>query len=1783
MEYINKVRIAADYLKTHNYALFHNRIPVCKAIEVTNQSDDTIEDIIVRCSGEFVGDYESHPIAGIAPGETVRISPFNINPDSSKLASITERAVTKFSITVESDGAIIGKEYFDLELMPYDHWTGTGLMPQTIASFITPNHPAINSVVVRSAAILKQLTGSSALDAYQSGNSDEVRYQVAAVFAAIHETGIVYRGVPASYEEIGQRITMPDQVLASKTANCLELTLLMASVLEAIGINCVIVLQKGHAYLGVWLVDDCNTCSVSDDPSFIEKKCSVGIGEMMVVECTLATMENVSFEEAIRTAEINLADHSQFDVFIDVKRSRLERILPLPTRTEHGGQWTIANEGIDHEACIIQVKEHDRYDLSRVTANSTNLTKFDIWERKLLDFSLRNNLLNLSIRRRAVQFISFDVNRIEDLLQDGCEYRITPRPNVEIQLPVQPTLMRSKLHEHLHQLISTDIEHQILHTFLPEDDTKAVLKNIYRAARNAIEESGANSLFLAIGTLRWYETDRSSTPRYAPLLLLPVEMVYKKSHYYIRTRDEEIILNITLMEFLRQNYDINIKGIDPLPLDASGVDVALIFAIIRDALKEQKRWDVEEECLLGIFSFSKFLMWNDIHNHRAELAENKIISSLVANRLVWTPPAPAARLDEIDSFVSPADIALPLPSDSSQLAAIVEGWAGNSFILYGPPGTGKSQTITNLIANALYHGKRVLFVAEKMAALSVVQSRLEKIGLDPFCLELHSNKSTKRHVLQQLEKARNAVHIIPPAEYAKQADRIFEKRKELIAYLSALHTTDEADGLSPYDCIIRAEGIAEDPLEDFKYDKAIDSFIANETIRGVEELLGSRLTSVLQLTGQPSSHPLKGLRADRGMLMDIDRAAQEMMTDAAALNQYRMETATLAGAKALRTRLMRDNSPEILDEDPDELRRQWRQTKARWILSRYFAKRAFVKRLREYNPLITWDETGPLIDDLILYRQMHERISTLNSILLRRFNIEYGNDEAADGYLLNEKTTQLTQWAQHANEMREWFHWNELSGELRGNGMGCVVDALERKELDPLTIKDSFMKALYRHKAHSKISADETLSTFEGVLFDEKTSSYRHLKEEFQQLTRKELYARLAAGVPRMTETVNTSNASEIGLLNRNISNGGRGMSLRDLFDQLPTLLPRLCPCMLMSPISVAQYIDLNSDKFDLVIFDEASQMPTSEAVGAIARGKALIVVGDPKQMPPTSFFSSTNVDVEEANIDDMESILEDCRTLDMPSLQLSWHYRSRHESLIAFSNNEYYDGSLITFPSTDDKESKVHHIAVEGGYYDKGGRRCNQMEAEAIVAEITRRLSDKDLRRLSIGVIAFSVMQQGLIEDLLQDRLEHDKELQEAAADMYEPIFIKNLENVQGDERDVILFSIGYGPDKDGKVSMNFGPLNNSGGERRLNVAVSRARQEMYVFSTLKSSDIDLRRSKARGVEGLKHFLHYAETQKLPTSPQTSLSHRSSPIASEIAEELEKRGYASTINVGRSKFRVDVAVESQKQPGTYALGILLDGESYRDTPTTRDREMVQPSVMESLNWSVMRVWSVDWLRNKDRVIDRIVEKLNEKGKTDFRPKRTPRFDISKEKRIAAKSNKAKYRLYTTTKKRLNNMSTEDILRELLAIEQPATIPMMLRRVDDLKPIVSKRGSLDYYEYLAEYVFFKDSSGAVWVSEEDSKDYSHYRPMFDREISEVPEIEIINAITETLSEQVAITEQDLLRMASKKMEIPRYNPSVSTAFKKGLEKMKLRGIVETAGSKLRLKFENKEYNEDQKN
>ncbi|MBQ5654637.1 MAG: DUF4011 domain-containing protein [Bacteroidaceae bacterium] len=1099
--------------------------------------------------------------------------------------------------------------------------------------------------------------------------------------------------------------------------------------------------------------------------------------------------------------------------------------------------------------------------LSNEYAVEVNTTKLRLWERKLLDLTLRNNLLNMRMGKNCLPYVHPDIAQLEDELAEGKELLLEQKE----------------------------------------------LKGLYRAVRTQMEETGANTLFLTLGTLKWEERD-GARQYMAPILLMPIEMVQvKKDSYAIRRRDEETIINITLLEFLHQQFDIRMNGLHPLPQDAHGIDVSLVLHTLRQAVKEHPTWEVTEESVIGIFSFTKFVMWNDLHTHSTAMLGSDIVRSLIDGRLLVEDSTPQVDARELDMNARPDAYALPVDADSSQMEAVVESGQGRTFILYGPPGTGKSQTITNLISNAVYQGKRVLFVAQKRAALEVVQSRLEKIGMGPFCMELHSNKMDKRHFLQQIQRALEATAQSDAEEYRRKADDLYVQRMQLIGYVEALHRRQEQSGLSLSDCIERFMSVNAAPMA---VDAKVMERLSDKHAHALRDKI-LQLNSVDTILGIPlHEHPLRGMLPKRKPEEKKGVYISPLLT-ADTVDKY---LPTLAQTvEAVKQQMERNQKIGYMARTT----RQYLESDYKW---------------KKFMAVAQVDAS--LLDDIEALATAVER--------------------------WNSNMNLLPQWQRYADMFHD-LNDSGLAEAVKQYAAGVPVDA----------ICDSFMAAYYQSKAQEIITADPTLKEFDGLMFENLISRYTRLVRDFQQLTRQELVARVSAGIP--LDTRDAALSSELTLLRKRIANKGRGASIRNIIDQMPHLMPSLCPVMLMSPLSVAQYLDVDASKFDLVVFDEASQMPTSEAIGSLARARAAVIVGDPKQMPPTSFFAVNSADEETVDMDDLESILDDCISLSMPTRYLGWHYRSKHESLIAFSNINYYDNRLVTFPSADDMVSHVTWQHVEG-FYDYGKTRTNRAEAEAIAAEVIRRMQEQPER--SIGIVAFSKQQSDLIEDVLAEQMSKYPHLEHADRVSHEPLFVKNLENVQGDERDVILFSVGYGPDQDGRVSMNFGPLNKAGGERRLNVAVSRARYEMKVFSTLRPEQIDERRTQAEGVLGLKRFLQFAQqgSEMLVSTAKA----QDSLMVQQIASRLEELGYEVKTAVGTSAFKVDVAVVDPANRDRFLLGIICDGEGYYRLKTVRDREVVQPSVLRMLGWNLMHIWSIDWLLHQDMILKRVDNRIRE-------------------------------------------------------------------------------------------------------------------------------------------------------------------------------------------------------------
>ena len=1389
--------------------------------------------------------------------------------------------------------------------------------------------------------------------------------------------------------------------------------------------------------------------------------------------------------------------------------------------------------------------------------NSRAEAKITQWERKLLDLSLRNSLINMKIKGNMVPIFAASPDELQNKLAEDVDFNIRPRndkkdekkeekeeekqeekqetaaveenaaeekpaeeavpsePSAETAAEaVEPEAQSEKQEETeeeiavkeydlenlsdisgFENLINEGFEKHKLYSSLTRSELDTSIKSLYRAAKVSIEENGANTLYLALGVLRWYDPG-SKAPHYAPLIMIPVDLVRKSIilGYVIRRRDEDPLINITLLEKLKQDFGIVSDPKEIMVADATGIDVDKVLDNYRAIITGQEGWEIFNTCVLGMFSFTNFVMWNDLHSRRDQIGENKVVKSLLEGKIAWeaSDMTVPEKLDESDCF-------LPITADSSQLYAIKAAKQGESFVLHGPPGTGKSQTITSMIADLMASGKTVLFAAEKKAALEVVYSRLDKIGLGPFCLEIHSNKTKKSKFFEKLAQAVEIRKKASDGEYDKMQADLARRRHELDGYCAALHRMNKC-GFSLFELIsIYTENSSAPDVEPFAPEFA--DTVNGDTYEAVINSLNSLLAAGAELRDPTSlnfvrtseysqqlktdlpaiterfgnaSDKLSGIYSqalDTLSLVELsyghDFASVRSVCDIADtmnkwfdypskwaeipdwdafmgdINRYSEHVKNAGEAMG---RILQTWTEDFLSQDPVALTNELNLAESKWALAKKMAVSSLYKKIAVYDRSKKADENlRQHFADLKVYKDEKQAASDLlNGPLNGRITPDEANDtaslkaayELAQKLLSVDRTDRLrtvlaggekyrTLWSGltaayaefdsahdeleerlgvrpvHDSEtlesmkeihsslvsdggnLRERIILNDAMTKVRSLGGVNLTNAFNGGTVPADCLVSAFRKAFAKLFIVRLIDSDEVLKSFSGHMFEEKISAFRKINDEFIDVTRQEIYLRIASNLPDLAKEARASSA--LGILQHAIKSAGRGVSLRTIFSQIPELILKLCPCLLMSPISVAQYLEPGKVTFDMVIFDEASQLPTCKAVGVIARGRDCVIVGDPNQMPPTSFFQSENYDEENYQVEDLESILDDCLALSMPGSHLQWHYRSKHESLISFSNKCFYENKLYTFPSSDDRDRKVTFIECDGTF-DRGRTRTNRKEAEMVVDEIVRRMNDPVLSGRSIGVVTFNISQQNLIDDMLAERIKNDSELENRIYGGEEPLFIKNLENVQGDERDVILFSVAYGTDETGKVFMNFGPLSQDGGWRRLNVAVTRARYEMMVFSSLSPEQIKITSDTARGVAAFRSFLEYAkgretwdtgvENQIPSEAPLIDRDKAYMGVAREIVSCLKGSGYDADINVGRSEYKVDIAVIDPEDPGKYILGIMMDGRTYRENKTTSGREIYQENVLRGLGWNTMRVWSVDWWEDRDKVMSRIIETI---------------------------------------------------------------------------------------------------------------------------------------------------------------------------------------------------------------
>ncbi len=1371
-----------------------------------------------------------------------------------------------------------------------------------------------------------------------------------------------------------------------------------------------------------------------------------------------------------------------------------------------------------------------------MSASTSVAAQLDRSRRDLLDLTLRNPLLNFRPSKTRGLTITGEISReiFRIIARDERLMYFLPAGSRDADKSLEegiPRALLASIAEH-EDPSSEPAAHHVdnrLQTPYSATQLELRLKNTFRTAHTSIEEQGVNILFLALGTLNWYESESSEMRRMAPLILVPVELSRTsiRAHYRIGYTNEEIGANLSLEAKLKADFDIRLPE---LP-DVEDLDVSDYFQRVRLAISRKERWTVDPNAIfLGFFSFSKLLIYKDLDPaswpEDTPPSDHPVIEALLSPDGFRNDAPDDIEEAGLDPLLTAPDAHQILDSDSSQTLAVIDAMKGRNLVIQGPPGTGKSQTITNLIAEAIAQDKKVLFVAEKMAALEVVKRRLDSVHIGDACLELHSHTANKKAVVDEL---RRTLHLGKPQLKDVTEDRLLmdRRRKRLDEYSTAINTPIGQSGFTPHEVIGRlarfeeldpgtewpllsggvmascgrreflmfresvaafqeSVGTIGKPREHIFWESTRTSFLPTErlrilaALRNAVDAIGKLRDSVLTLqeavrwidsepdlekvarlirtvsraTGKPDlgdvdhQHPDWRLRHD-----DIEEIARDVLEFSELHSRYesilipeawdqnvlsyrrplmeyggkwwRFLSGQYRAARNGLYGLCRSETPSegaaqvkiveaILREQ--RLRRRFEGSR---LLSRLFPRLRMDRnpaKNRQLNEVMNWF--------LVLHREIageavDERVHELLDLDLDRVKLNHlaescrrdaerlsGALEAVAGILkLNTSRTltgtgltdrrfsDLEIWLDTArnqlNSLHEIVRFNNSEKRLAESGLQEMIDTAVTWQHAGNHLVDLFERSWLVALIETALQERPVLSEFDGRTHQKFIEEFCKLDTDFFQHNRALVAQAHWERLPRH------HGGGQLGVLKREFEKKRRHLPLRKLMAKAGNAIQQVKPIFMMSPLSVAKFIPPESVRFDLVIFDEASQVKPVEAMGAIRRGRHSIVVGDSKQLPPTRFFERIVEGAEDEDqfaTSDIESILGLFAAQGALERMLRWHYRSRHESLITVSNHEFYENRLVIFPSPDAgrKEVGLQFRCDPATYYERGARRrFNRGEARAVAEAVIEHAQTQP--DLTLGVAAFSIAQARRVEDELEILRRRDPAHESFfAKHPDEPFFVKNLENVQGDERDVILISIGYGKTEDGRLPMNFGPLNQDGGERRLNVLITRARRRCVVYSNFNADDLDLRRTKARGVQALQTFLKYAATGILEV-PRPSGGEADSPFEEAVSARLKERGHTVDHQIGSSGFFVDLGIIDPARPGRYLLGIECDGATYHSARSARDRDRLRQQVLEGLGWTIHRIWSTDWFHHPDREMEKVEEAIRQAKQDESFSERTPK------------------------------------------------------------------------------------------------------------------------------------------------------------------------------------------------
>ena len=1284
-------------------------------------------------------------------------------------------------------------------------------------------------------------------------------------------------------------------------------------------------------------------------------------------------------------------------------------------------------------------------------------SKLNAVTNQLLDLGKRNRLLNY--QDKGLKTLKLLNKNTEEIFRGVKGYRDLKFFDMDQALadyvanPEIPEEEKKDLGDLLH--LDYDRVYGITRKYLQRNEILAykasyqlqkALKSLMKDMSSSQIEKGINPLYISFGFIHYLENDGETYT--APLLLIPVEISNEEGFFTLRQYEDDILLNPTLAFYLETAYNIILPEYGD---EAYSTYLEKLQAVV----DQEEKVTFEDGASLGIYSFYKMNMYNDLLSHKELVLENKNI-----RRLLGEP-------DSIEIIDEKMPVYPVVNCDSSQLDAIQNAANGKSFCLQGPPGSGKSQTITNMISTFLGQRKKVLFVSEKIAALNVVFENLRRAKLSEFALEIHSNKASKKEFIDKLYTASTLPRYELNIRTKITESRYQALKSKLNHYEQLLHQIIPGLESSLYDLYSIYLGISVEPLdihldiEDFNimtldeilllfseysiYTEYIGSDYRKSGLFGLNLENISNLGELSNNFGVAIEHVGKlietrellnqsSLNMSFTNVMDIYNGLSymEKINKTKIYNKYFF-------IKASRNRLL--NAIDKFNTISSSLKCDDLALYDDGIVN--LDLDAYYKKISDNNKgLFKNNEFKENFNKVLSYRknkkvkaeELLEEIKRI-SAYKRYYNVAKTYIDDMNKYLGNYKDYDLAQvyhdcqvlsgipdmnvdearfnaLKQEAIKIPSYTYFKPDSIHLMSaakifykKDIDLYATELERikerfiaiyKEIDYLYNYQELMEIVGRMKKYNCLEflhkyldlglpiediglcykktfvkqkideiheAHDDFKNFDRAQTDDVINEFRDLDERMLHINRDFIISENS-----QMRQVDIVEGSQFKLLDKEYNKTRRQLPIRTLLEKIFELALEIKPVFLMSPLSVSTYLASELNMFDVVIFDEASQIFACDAFGSIYRAKQCIVIGDTKQMPPTSFFqasietigSQVDDEVQEEE-NDLDSILDKATEL-FETKSLKWHYRSRTEELIVFSNNNFYNSNLITIPQSRHHEQGfgIDYYYIPEGRYDAMSR-TNPLEAQAICDMVFDHL-DKSTQ--SVGVVAFSNVQAELIQSLIDKRLKKQPKYEKFFdPELEEPVFVKNLESVQGDERDRIIFSICYAYNNEGKFYQRFGPLNASGGERRLNVAITRAKINVSVVASIHYSDIK-DNPNSEGVTRLKEYLKFAEY----VVDDKNYKEDHSGTVKSIIERIESIGYTAVTNYGYSAFKVDIAVKKDED---FILAIMIDGKSDYSTNLS-DNYRLERMLLERQGWRYYKLFTTAWIEDPDKEFERI-------------------------------------------------------------------------------------------------------------------------------------------------------------------------------------------------------------------